>query len=1495
MTINLRHALLASLMLPLTAWAQQVDRTKYPDYSTATNPDPSLMRPRKLKGLAAETRPDHVNNAETKFFPPVFNQDGGSCGSASRICYMFTHELNSFRNLNGKDAHNYYPSHFVWLLTNGNSGKDNFVQFVGVPSAATYGGQTYSKYFGSQQETQNDFGWMTGYEKWHEAMFNRMLKPTHFAESVGTEAGREALKNWLWNHNGDTDFHSGGIVGIGVASGGTWKSIDATPTNNEIGVTGKSYVAKWGTMVDHALTIVGYDDRIEFDLNGNGVYGEKSADERGAWIIVNSWGDTWQNDGFIYCPYAYAGATFNANGTFTGNWWTPEVYNVRKNYVPQRTIKINMDYSRRSELYLMAGVSNDLNATEPAATQAFDHFKYAGDGNNGSTVPAPEVPMLGRWVDGKLHDEPMEFGYDLTDLTDKLDPNDDMKYFFIVDTKSTAVGEGHIYNASIIDYTTDEEGVEIPFTIDSKGVTVKNAGNRTIISVVVPGRGVKAAQNVCINNKVLQWTAPARSTQTLAGYKVYQGNKLLATLDASATSYELPAASGTFGVSAVYTNGKESKTVSASYQNVNYSGNFAIVCNHTGFTLPDVFTTKYDEATIEYWIKPTSLVDWNQSAGPGWGTFMIHANADGTLTAGWDTSNRLNASGALHTGTWTHVSLVVNKNVMTAYINGEQKATITSQTYSGIGGFGDLVFNGGNSKSDQYAQYDEIRIWKKARTAADIKADYKKLFAQAILPEGLVAYYPGTSILVDGVKHLRDFGEGQHHGAFTNSNYSVQIASISGLGYDAATKVSIVQPTEQVVAGQPVTLQATGSYNIKQLTWTATDAGVEALSINRPTLVFTHAGAQTVKVVATNVNGNTTEATATINVAAAVPANAAFTTSSSTVATGDRVTLMPSQHISGYTYAWSMPGANITASNNPYVTISYAKSGTYKVMLTVTDTEGRTNTKTQTITVNMIPPKVAFDVEPAVVHKGEPVLLSDNSTYDPEKWTWLLRSNQNALYAEGNLVYFKPQTAGIFDVTLTASNATGKTSSTRSSALVVCNADSKTGLAFMPSATATVTAKKVPFNTGQTQMTIEFWMRANTMEANCNGIGENAGTVQLSTTSTGKMRLGVSGKYAQSTDNFVIANEWHHYAVTFYTGMVLFYRDGEQISISSVNSTTLPAVSEFKLGGTLPMNGTIDEFRVWNRDLSRTELHKYITEPISQENMADAEASGLVLYYKFDQNSGDVQDATSNNNVGIRSGFGPDGDAWSNSEGVFALNFGSLSSEDVTSQYLTNYKAPFNNTGMVFNSAVQNRFYELSDWKQENIDRSKYATGAHVDLMKNNCFTITSGWDGFAQSLTDNKTFQTLSLPTGAYVFQANYGSYEAQTSGCYLVAAEGNSLPNTVNLDKEALAYSAMQSKDTGATGSSLFFLVTEPSTVSVGVLANMSGQQCLSISSFSLSKYEIMPIEKLDIPSSINELPAVTPAALNSEPHIYDLSGRRVTVPGKGVFIIGGKKVVK
>ena len=344
----MKHKYLSTLLcmaalspaMPVHAQDVSVDYKKYPDFSFQIKPDPELSKSVVSRTKAKETRPARVNNAETPYFPPVFNQDGGSCGSASRIGYMFNYEINAFRGLDGSLEENQYPTHFTWLLTNSNSGKEGMAAANGIPNVPTYGGRTYSKLFGNQDTADPDFGWMQGYDKWYAAMCNRISRNANFPLSVEKEEGREAVKNWIWNHNGDTDFKAGGICGIGVASGGNWQRIPKTAANDENGVTNEYYVQNWGKTVDHALTIVGYDDRIEFDLDGNGIAGEADKDEIGAWIVVNSWGQGWCNKGFIYCPYKNAISWDNSD-----SYYYPEVYHVRKNYRPLRTFKITMEYS----------------------------------------------------------------------------------------------------------------------------------------------------------------------------------------------------------------------------------------------------------------------------------------------------------------------------------------------------------------------------------------------------------------------------------------------------------------------------------------------------------------------------------------------------------------------------------------------------------------------------------------------------------------------------------------------------------------------------------------------------------------------------------------------------------------------------------------------------------------------------------------------------------------------------------------------------------------------------------------------------------------------------------------------------------------------------------------------------------------------------------------------------------------------------------------------
>ena len=127
--------------------------------------------------------------------------------------------------------------------------------------------------------------------------------------------------------------------------------------------------------------------------------------------------------------------------------------------------------------------------------------------------------------------------------------------------------------------------------------------------------------------------------------------------------------------------------------------------NQGGFNIEDVFNERYEQATIEFWIKPTSVRNWNQQIGPSWGKFMMHTTSSAELVVGWDTGNRItSAANTLRTGQWAHVAVVVNKGEMTAYVNGQSVGSISSG-YSGLGGFGDLNVGLANSATASRATW----------------------------------------------------------------------------------------------------------------------------------------------------------------------------------------------------------------------------------------------------------------------------------------------------------------------------------------------------------------------------------------------------------------------------------------------------------------------------------------------------------------------------------------------------------------------------------------------------------------------------------------------------------------------------------------------------------------------------------------------------------------------------------------------------------------------
>lgn len=1523
---QLKHlfSLAGGLLISAVAMAQSVDvdQTKYPDYRGGNfNPDPvatkfiqryQAAKSHGRRGAAATGRPDHIHNGMTKYYAPVFNQSSGSCGAASRIGYMFTHEQNAYRDLDGSKPENYYPTHFVFLLTYGNSGKDEFVTNVGIPSAKTYGGQTYSNLFGYNEWDDEDYGWMTGYDKWFEAFHNRCYKPTSNPYSLGTEEGREFAKNWLWNHCGDLSFKAGGLIGLGVASGGQWYKIPKTAANDEAGATDMYYVNKWGTSVDHALTLVGYDDRIEFDLDGNGKYGEEDKDEKGAWIICNSWGN-WCNGGFIYCPYAYAGATFNSDGTFNKNsWWYGELYNVRKDYRPFRTIKLKMDYTHRSELLLQAGISTDLNAKSPETLISMDHFKYAGDGHSGNTDPAPEVPMLGKWADGKMHDEPMEFGYDLTDLSAGFDRNQPLKYFFVITRKkATNKGSGHIYQASIMDYENDLEGIETPFDLGETGTyEITTRGKTTTISCIVYGAGYNAPNNLAYTDGSLVWTAPDRSSHAVDSYNIYKEGEKVDNVKTT-TWKPTDAGQAIYAVAAVYDDGKESKRISVATPIEAVATDEAYAFDKAGFTIPCIFDGSYENCTIEYWMRPTEFANWNNAVGPGWGTWLQHCDNSGNYYVGWESNQRIVSSTALKKNTWNHIAIVVKKSSLSLYINGTSAGSITSSTHSGIGGFGDLVFH--SSAGNNYwhsAAYDEVRIWNVARTATQIKNFYgaggknvPSIYGET-LPEGLIAYYRGDSFQSeDGQWYMRDC-VGGHHAKISTPDSRTQttnvVATVAPSNMTKTTTgLSIVAPTE-IYAGRPATFTAKRGDYINALRWTAP----EASSAVSPAFVFDKAGDYDVTAIGTSYAGVDTVFTKTVTVLEAPAISADFLLSAEAVAAGERVSFRPANYVPGCVYQWSCPGAQQEVINSTSAAAAYDKCGTYTITLTVTDGAGQKATSSQQVTVEQVAPVPDFSVTNAVVKVGEPIDVVDHSKYSPNGWMWQFTGTAGNIVYNGRKPEIVPKNPGIFDIALTVNNEAGRNTIRREGSITVVNADSRNGLSFGQG--ASVTTKTAPLPAGQKTYTIEWWMNPAKLTNYTNGIGSTDATFQIKAGTGGRLYVTSKGKTCTADEGTVIAGQWHHYAVTVNGQSVIIYRDGKKVTSSGTITSGLADIL-FSIGTSAAgWTGSIDEFRIWNRNLTLDEIKAVCNQPLPADVSTLAATlanSDLALYYDFNQSGGDVEDRAQSMINGTRSGFGPDGDAWGLSKGVFCLNFNQEATvKDITSTTLSNYKRSFLKTTKKVNETTPNRFYEIKSWIIENptVENVEVATkdaagnevtktmtittGVHVDTQKSNDFTCTTGWDSFSRTLTNHKAFQVVDLEPGIYEFKVEFGQHAPGAGDYFLVAAAGDQLPNSENLETSTLNYARL-------TDGTMTFIVPEQQKVALGVLiGSMTGANIFTIQKFILTR------APLDIRYAEGIDDILVDDATTTTHDIFDLQGRRVARTADGQpYIKGGKKIIK
>ena len=300
--------------------------------------------------------PASVDQSATPYFPPIGNQGSqGSCVAWSVGYYVKTFQEAQEHGWSISKAtwqtgspgaptqayqNEIISPAFIYNLQDGGaddgltiSGAINLICNVGASSWAT------------MPYNQTDYSSWPSQDAWTEASLYRGQSGSYQYMDLSTDQGIANLKTWL---------ASGHLATFGVDANKfpNLTSTDVFTVNNYVKPS-----------VNHAGTIVGYDDNLNYTENGTQHFG--------AFKIANSWGiGGWEhvNDGFYWISYA-------AMEQQVGSC---EVFSDLVGYKPSLAANVNISHARRGECSIEVGLGNP---SSPIVSKVFTGASVINGGN----------------------------------------------------------------------------------------------------------------------------------------------------------------------------------------------------------------------------------------------------------------------------------------------------------------------------------------------------------------------------------------------------------------------------------------------------------------------------------------------------------------------------------------------------------------------------------------------------------------------------------------------------------------------------------------------------------------------------------------------------------------------------------------------------------------------------------------------------------------------------------------------------------------------------------------------------------------------------------------------------------------------------------------------------------------------------------------------------------------------------------------------------------
>jgi chitodextrinase len=325
-------------------------------------------------------------------------------------------------------------------------------------------------------------------------------------------------------------------------------------------------------------------------------------------------------------------------------------------------------------------------------------------------------------------------------------------------------------------------------------------------------------------------------------------------------AYSFDAGSGTTATD-VSGNGNTGTIANATWTTGKFGGALSFNGTNAWVTVPDSSSLHLSSGmTLEAWVNPSAL-------GSGWRTaifkeqtgnyaYALYANtgtgspsANGII-GGNDKDTR--ASSGIALNTWTHLAATYDGANLKLYVNGAQAASLAA-TGSIVSSTGALRI-GGNNVWPEWFQglIDEVRVYNKALTQAEIQADMNKpIGAPDTTPPSAPTNFAKTSATATSIST-----------SWTASTDNVAVASYNL--YDGAAKVGTSPTTSYTFTGlgcgtsHNLAVEAVDSSNNVSATKATLTASTNACDTTPPTVSITApAGGTTVSgSVAVNANAS---------------------------------------------------------------------------------------------------------------------------------------------------------------------------------------------------------------------------------------------------------------------------------------------------------------------------------------------------------------------------------------------------------------------------------------------------------------------------------------------------------------------------------------------------------------------------------------------------------------------------------------------------------------